>query len=277
MKTLSFAMLCALALGGCATGGPANAPAPAEKLVILTASGDLLRVTAARPDKVLARTAVKGLAADERLVGIDYRVARGELFGLSSRGQLYKLDAATGAVTAVGEPVALPEGSRFGFDFNPAADRIRVVSDTGANLRRHPDTGAQVSRDPDLAFVPAAAIAARPIVTAAGYTYNKRDEKLTTNYALDLATGSLVIQGSKEGEQPVVSPNTGLLAVVGPLLAGSIEDAALDIADVNNTALAALRSAGRTQLYQIDLDTGRASRIGRIGSGEAIAGMAIEP
>ena len=35
----------------------------------------------------------------------------------------------------------------FGFDFNPAADRIRVVSNTGQNLRLHPDTGAVVDGD----------------------------------------------------------------------------------------------------------------------------------
>ena len=28
-------------------------------------------------------------------------------------------------------------------DFNPAADRVRVVSNLGQNLRLHPDTGAQ--------------------------------------------------------------------------------------------------------------------------------------
>ena len=36
------------------------------------------------------------------------------------------------------------KGSAFGVDFNPAADRVRVVSNLGQNLRLHPDTGAQV-------------------------------------------------------------------------------------------------------------------------------------
>ena len=35
-------------------------------------------------------------------------------------------------------------GDKFGVDFNPTADRLRVVSNTGLNLRLHRDTGAMV-------------------------------------------------------------------------------------------------------------------------------------
>ena len=80
-----------------------------------------------------------------------------------------------------------------------------------------------------------------PKLAAAAYTYNKQNDKLTTNYAIDRAAGTLVTQGSVEGVQPVVSPNTGLLRSVGPLGTGPLDAAALDTADTDNTALAALR------------------------------------
>lgn len=259
-------------LAACAVQSPA--PAPVENLLVATAEGELLRVAAAQPAKVLTRVRMQGLADGEQLVGIDFRVARGVLFGLSSRGQLYTINVATGALTAVGEAVPLPAGSRFGFDFNPAADRIRLVSDTGANQRRHPDTGVLVMNDAALAYVAAQTV---PTVTAAAYTYNKRDEKLTTNYALDVAGGTLLMQGSKEGAVPAVSPNSGQLTVVGELGTGAVDDAAFDISDVHNTALAALRSKGQTRLYQVNLDTGAANLIGKLGNGAAIAGIAIEP
>ena len=53
----------------------------------------------------------------------------------------------------------------------------------------------------------------------------------------------------------------------------------LDIADVSNAAFAAVRTAGgaKTQLYQIDLDTGRARFVGTVADGGALLGMAIEP
>jgi Domain of unknown function (DUF4394) len=84
------------------------------------------------------------------------------------------------------------------------------------------------------------------------------------------------MQGSKEGVLPVVSPNGGRLSTVGSL--GVVaDDAAFDISDVRNTALAALRVNGRTALYQVDLASGRATRIGPVAEGAALRGLAIEP
>ena len=46
------------------------------------------------------------------------------------------VDPARGAAIAVGAPFTPgTDGTAFGFDFNPTVDRIRVVSDTGQNLR----------------------------------------------------------------------------------------------------------------------------------------------
>lgn len=276
IKAVGVCMM-VLALAGCASA-PGTAPQAASgSLWLVTPGNELLQVAAEAPQKVRQRTPLKGLAAQETLVGIDFRVARGVLYGLSSRGQLYTIDTATGVATAVGEAVPLPHGSRFGVDFNPVADRIRVVSDAGSNQRRHPETGAVVAEDPALAWTGSTDNLPRPMVVAAGYTYNVRDDKLTTNYAIDLATGALVIQGSREGELPVVSPNTGLLQRVGMLGIAPLADAALDISDVDNTAIAALQSEGRTQLYRIDLETGRASALGAVGRGEAVTGLAIQP
>jgi Domain of unknown function (DUF4394) len=163
-------------------------------------------------------------------------------------------------------------------DFNPVADRIRVVTSSGRNLRLHPDSGALAAEDAALRYADGDAAAGAPArVGAAAYTYNKNDSKLTTNYAIDVARGTLLRQGSLEGAQPVVSPNSGLLATVGALGTGAVDDAAFDIADVGNTALAALRQRGVTRLHLIDLASGRATALGRVADGQALAGLAIEP
>ena len=114
-------------------------------------------------------------------------------------------------------------------------------------------------------------------IVGAAYTYNKRDEKLTTNYALDIARGWLLTQGTVEGRTPGVSPNTGRVYDVGPLGTGPLQDAALDIADLDNTALAALRQGGRTRLVALDLASGRATLLGTVGDGRPLAGIAIAP
>ena len=275
------AVLPAVLLSACAVffDSEPEGPPRQEQVLAVTAGGELIRVNAGQPSRVLARTAVSGLDAGDRLVGIDFRVARGVLYALSARGRLYTLDASTGRLTAVGPGVAQAAGdSAVGFDFNPVADRIRVVTAEGRNLRLHPDTGALAAEDPALRYAAGDAAAGAPArIGGAGYTYNKNDAKLTTNYALDIARGTLVRQGSIEGMQPVVSPNTGTLATVGALGTGAVEDAAFDIADTSNAAFAALRQNGRTRLHLIDLASGRATALGRVADGGAVVGIAIEP
>jgi Domain of unknown function (DUF4394) len=273
------ALAASLLVTACASTRPAEGPPRKETVLAATVSGELIRFNAGQPSRVLSRVVISGLDGGDRLAGIDFRVARGVLYALSARGRLYTLDVASGKLSAVGAGVALAAGDEaMGFDFNPAADRIRVVTAGGRNLRLHPDTGALAAEDAALRYADGDAAAGAPArVGAAAYTYNKNDSKLTTNYAIDVARGTLLRQGSVEGTQPVVSPNTGLLATVGALGTGAVDDAAFDIADVGNTALAALRRGGVTRLHLIDLASGRATTLGRVADGQALAGLAIEP
>lgn len=265
----------ALALAGCALA-PAPPASPGPALLALTLDNALLRIDAHQPGQVRQRVPLSGLPDGESLVGMDFRVAQGVLYGLTSGGRLVTVDTATGTLKPVGDaPPAALQGRRFGMDFNPAADRVRVVSDSGQNLRLHPDTGAVAATDPPLSAGTDGAPA--PRLAGAAYTYNKTDEKLTTNYAIDIGRGWLVTQGSVEGRTPAVSPNTGRVFDVGALGTGALEDAAFDITDTDNTALAALRAGGRTRLVRIDLSTGRAMSLGLLADGGAIRALAIEP
>jgi len=278
--TVLAVVVATFALGACSSLGPEPEGAPRKETVwAVTDAAELVKFNAGQPRRLLERKPLVGLPAGERLLGIDYRVARGVLYTLSSGGHLYTLDTASGRLSRVGQgPAIALSGQRFGFDFNPVADRIRVVSDSGMNLRLHPDTGALAAADPALSAADQApATAATPAITAAGYTYNKANDKLTTNYAIDAARGTLVMQGSREGATPVVSPNTGRIVTVGALGTGPVEDASFDIADIDNTALAALRLQGRTRLHLVDLQTGRAQLIGTVGDGRVLWGLAIEP
>jgi len=280
-----------IAACGMAPDREVEGPARKETIVALTDGGTLVRFNAGQPQKVTAIGAVKGLAAGENLVAIDYRVNRGVLFGLGSTGRIYTIDAKSAEAKAVGAaPLAIAlSGGEFGFDFNPAVDRIRIVGSSGQNMRAHPDTGASVDGNPNqdgvqadgaLAFAAGDRNAGTtPRVVGAGYTYNKQNEKITTNFAIDAATRSLVIQGSKEGATPATSPNTGQLFTVGSLGIAAFSRASFDIADVNNAAFAAINhdDAARTRFYEVDLASGKATFIGTVGSADRLRGMAIEP
>ena len=250
-----------------------------ETVYAVTDGAELIKFNAGQPRRILDRKPLVGLAAGDSLVGIDFRVARGVLYALSASGQLYTLATTTGRLTPVGSAVLpMPANVRHGFDFNPVADRIRVVADNGANLRLHPDTGAVAATDATLAYAPRdVSFGKAAHIAGAAYTYNKTNDKLTTNYAIDRALGTLVTQGSREGVEPVVSPNSGQLFTVGALGTGAVDDVAFDIADIGNTALAALAQGGRTRLHLIDLASGHATLLGSIGDGRAVWGLAIEP
>ena len=280
-------------LGACAVPslGPSPAPQPQrrEVAVAVTTSNQLIRFNAAYPDRLLSRRPLSGLQPGERVLGMDFRAKNDTLYALGSSGRLYTVDLDTGVATAVGAPLAVAlQGEDFGVDFNPTVDRIRVVSDSGQNLRLHPDTGAVVDAQPDqpglqtdgtLMFAAGDRHETRkPRVAAAAYSYNKADPKITTNYAIDATTGALVTQGSREGTQPMVSPNTGRLATVGALDAGPFSDASFDIHVLTDEAFAALTAAGArsSRWVQVDLQTGRARLVGVIGGGEAVRAIAFE-
>ncbi len=289
---LAGAAVCSiLAVAGCAT--PRDEAVGAlrkETAFAVTASNQLISFNAGQPQKVLSRKPITGLAAGESLVGIDYRVARGQLYGLTTAGRLLRLDTSSAAVEPIGQPLGIDFAAEtVGFDFNPTVDRIRLVGDAGRNQRLHPDTGAAVDGDatqagvqPDgrLAYASGDPAAGRmPRVVAAAYTYNKVDEKITTNYVIDAAQGALAMQGSREGTTPVVSPNTGRLATVGALGIPTFTSASFDIADVSNAAYIATDRAGQreSRWYGVDLASGKASFIGTIRAGETVRGVAIEP
>lgn len=87
---------------------------------------------------------VSGLSGDAKLIGIDYRPMNGALYGLGDAGGVYTIDPSNAAATFLFTVVL--DGKSFGVDFNPAADRLRIVSDTGQNLRINVDDGYRHSR-----------------------------------------------------------------------------------------------------------------------------------
>lgn len=289
---LAVIALLATVTAGCAMMGAREVEGPPRKetILALTESNKLLRFNAGQPQKAVVVGSISGLQANERLLGIDFRVAKGVLYALGSSGRIYTLDTKTAAAKQVGtEPLAFSfSGDEFGFDFNPTVDRIRIVTDAGQSMRAHPDTGAAVDGNPNtpgvqqdgtLAWAPTEPDRdnRKPRIVAAAYTYNKMNEKITTNYAIDAQSGSLVMQGTKEGATPAVSPNTGQLFRVGSLGVSSFSEASFDIADVTGAAFASINYGRAGKLYVLNLDTGSATFIGTIGGGEKIRGISVEP
>jgi hypothetical protein len=294
LRVLAASLILA-GLVSCATKPPEpELPPRKEMIYAVTASNQLIQFNAGQPRKILSKKAVTGLQPNEEIAAIDFRVAKGVLYALGklgTAGRLYTIDTASGKATQVGTGIlAVPlDAMEYGLDFNPTVDRMRLAGSNGFNGRLHPDTGAVVDSNPNepglqtdgrLAFAKDDPNAGKePAVMAAAYTYNKTNDKITTNYAIDGKLDMLLTQGTKEGIAPAVSPNTGQLFTVGRLSVGESARVSFDIADVSGAAFGAFTKAGdkESKFYLINLESGTASFHGTIAVGEVVKGISVEP
>ncbi len=258
----------------------------------VTRANQLITFGARQPNRIGTRLSITGLRDGEVIRGIDFRAAAPtSLFALGSvtgaADRLYTIDTSTGAATAVAGGVDLTPaltGTHFGFDFNPVVDRIRVVSDAEENLRLHPDTGALAATDTALAYAPGDANAGR-VPDVVGSAYSNPDQNSltgTTLYGIDTVRDVLVLQGSRERNQPMVSPNTGLLTTVGRLGVKASGAVGFDIVGddygMDSTAyvaLAVIQQGQRSRLYSLNLYTGRARSVGQLGIKDVVTSIAI--
>ena len=239
-------------------------------VVGLTSDQRLICFRSDRPERARTIAQVSGLVGDTRLVGIDVRPANAALYGLGDQGGIYTVDPGSAVATKVAQSSAPLRGTSFGVDFNPAADRLRVISDVGQNLRINVDGGAAIV-DVDLAYT-----AGTPAtgVTGAAYTNNDADPNTgTTLFDVDSTLDQVAIQSP---------PNAGSLVATGKLGVDTGTDVAVDIVSrvrrgttVANTAFAALGTSDGSTFHQVDLLTGRATPTGRFARSTVVIGIAV--
>uniref|UniRef100_UPI002795C2BA DUF4394 domain-containing protein n=1 Tax=Streptomyces sp. KL115B TaxID=3045154 RepID=UPI002795C2BA len=108
----------------------------------LTAGQRLVEFRTGSPSKPWQLGKVTGLKNDTKLVGIDFRVQNTKLYGVGDKGGIYTLNTRNAKAAKVSQLTVALAGKFFGVDFNPAANRLRVISDTGQNLRHNIDDPA---------------------------------------------------------------------------------------------------------------------------------------
>ena len=203
--------------------------------------------------------AITNLETSETILGIDIRPRNGQLYALGSTGRIYTINTASGAAVMIGTgPVATLSGTDFGFDFNPVPDRIRIVSNTGQNLRINPVDGT-LSTDGVLN-------PGTPNVTAVAYTNSFPGTATTTLFDIDTTTDMLYTQ---------TPPNDGTLVAVGALGVDATASNGFDIGGRTNTAYAILTVGGVNGIYTINTTTGRATLVTAFPGVGAVKGFAV--
>jgi Domain of unknown function (DUF4394) len=243
LKTLAVA-------GAVAASALMTTSAHAQGRIVGLVDGKTIVTIDPASKKVTSAVAISGAGP---LLGIDVRPADGMLYGVTSDGNIVTIDVASGKATVkskLSEPWTRSTATTF--DFNPAADRLRLMSSEGVSWRINVDDGKVIVDGSHKFKDPMAG--KTPRVIAGAYTNSFKDTKATTLYNIDAATGSLVTQAP---------PNDGILNSVGPLGVAINGSAAFNIVSSGpdqNQAWLAMGGA----LYTVDLKTGKATMAGKI-------------
>lgn len=216
-----------------------------------------------------------------KILAIDFRPKTSQLFGLGNNNTVYVINAMTGAATAIPAlfttatklppadasvariPVTM-EGSMFGFDFNPMADRLRIISNTGQSLRINVETGFTII-DGSINPQPA-------IITSAAYDDNDNDPATGTElYVLDN-------QSQKFFE--VDPPNDGKLVEEGLTKLNLKGEGGLDIAPrrqgvTTDIGLGIYQIDSKSTLFRIDVENGETKVLVKYSSDLLYTGIAI--
>lgn len=241
-----------LALAGTILAAPFLASAASAASIIALVDGKTLVTIDPAAKKATGKADIKGAS---NVKGIDVRPADGMIYAVTADGTIYTVDAKTGQATQKSKISEGLKGDITVVDFNPAADRLRVITADGVNLRINVDDGKAVVDGP-LKYKDGDAMAGKtPKVVAGAYTNSMNPKpSATALYDID-AAGHLLTQAP---------PNDGVLNTVGMLgvktdggpIAFNIVASAGDKND-------AWLMVGDT-LHSVDLKTGKATAAGKI-------------
>lgn len=223
----------------------------AETIVALIGN-DVLATIDTRLNKTTSWTKIEGVGP---VVGIDVRPLDGQLYALTGDGIIATVDPASGLAKPISTlEAALPKGVKLTVDFNPVADKMRIIGTDGTNLRVNVNDGA-VTTDKTLTFTQTdPASIGTPMVIAGAYSNSVKGAKETTLYDIDGTLGGLFRQAP---------PNDGILNSIGSLGLDA-ENVAFDITtDMTGVNTGILLAKG--MLYSVDLATGQAQ------AGKAVA------
>jgi hypothetical protein len=241
-----------------------GASAQAQMLVGITSANEIARFDASTPGMAV-RTAITGLEAGDRLVGIDLRPSNNTLYGLTLSNRLYTLDESTGAATfvaALSSPVV--NGAQgWGLDFNPVADfagasSLRLVGSMGGNYAVNAVTGA---------VTVATSISAGHSGVAYTNSSPAGAPSTTGLYYINGATDTLAFAAT--------GFNNPTITTVGALGLDVLNANGFEILG-NGMAYAALNRDGGTLgtgLYGINLMTGAATLVGEFNG--TLTGLAV--
>ncbi|MCA1594028.1 MAG: DUF4394 domain-containing protein [Acidobacteria bacterium] len=246
----------------------------------------------ASPGTIIRSGTIAGLPAGERIVAIDFRPATGRLYALGMGfSRLYVINPQTmSVVQAVGRSSFTPplNSPNVGFDFDPALDRARAVSDDVSanrqNLTFNPDPtfGGDATVETPPEFAPGDPNGfSRPALFGIAYDNNFMGATHSQLYGIHRA------DSVKIPFLVTIAPgNGGQVRTVGALIgtgtgAQVTSEVGFDIAPVSGVAYVAMKTNSisiiHSQFYTVNLVTGAATFVGEVGQVGIVTDIAVMP
>ena len=226
---------------------PPAPPKPDIGFYALTDNNKILQYNPKISSAPLASIVLTGLTAGEKIMSIDFRPATGQLYALGSSSRLFLINLNTGNTTVIGSAAFTPAiaGTIANIDFNPTVDRVRMVTNTGQNLRLNPETGATAAVDGDING------GSSPAITSIAYSNSNAGAATTQLFDIDMTTKKLYMQNP---------PNAGTLVEVGSLGVDFTGKPGFDIFN-DSIAVASLTVNDTSKLYYVNTTSGKAAYI----------------
>ncbi len=247
-------------------GRPAQQMHMAGHQLIGLASNNTLVLFNSNQPRTARNVRVTGV--EGTLLGIDFRPANRMLYGVTNANKIYTIDPSSGAATLVSTlSTPFTGGMQVGVDFNPVADRLRLVGSNGQNFRINVETG-MVTTDTALNYASGDANAGKsPKVTAGAYTNSVAGATATQLLNIDAGLDVLALQNP---------PNDGVLTTRGALGVNFGPIGGMDILPMAGGQNVAFAVSGST-LYSVDLASGATRSLGTIGGAGMLVDLAAVP
>lgn len=248
---------------------------------------NFLKFDTKNPSFIRSAQVISGLKTGQTVMGMDVRPQDEKIYVLGYRAAdsvatIYTLNDTTAALSvyAGADSFKLALTGQVTFDFNPVANRLRIMSATNRNNYRlnltvNPIT---VTTDTSLTYKTTDInMGKTPVVVTGAYTGSFNGATATQLYDIDAALNSFVNQNTANG---------GFLNTIGGLgLMLDPNDYTIDLdvfsnktPSVDSIFLMAnvSGSGGFDNLYSINVSTGATTLIGRIGNGIAMRNIAVK-
>ena len=252
MKRAFLSLLAALAL--------LPGAASAETIFGLTSGGAIFSFDSATPNTINNLTLVIGTGTD-RLVDIDFYPTNGALYGFAASGNLYRINPFTGVATLDVSP-QMSVGTVLAADFNPAADRARIISAGNQNFRVTPSVQTPGPANPGFVTVDGQFVFAAgsgtgtPSLLGAAYTNNFDGTTTTVLYTVDM--NNLYMNTTATGAPAGSFGTLNRVGSLGITLNGLV---GFDISQSSGIAFL----SNNDSLYTVNLATGVATLAGSVG------------